>query len=122
MDSPSLKLTPEGVAKFIDEGLPIMWAMFSTAEFNAAADARMGPRKAMTEPDAWATSLEPARKAEKDWRNDPESGHVCMIIGYNEKTGELAVSDSWGPQFAERWITAEEAKAVSQDRFFVIRL
>ncbi|MFM8720939.1 MAG: hypothetical protein ACKOFH_15650, partial [Chthoniobacterales bacterium] len=33
MDSPSLKLTPEGVAKFIDEGLPIMWAMFSTAEF-----------------------------------------------------------------------------------------
>jgi len=75
----------------------------------------------MTEPDAWAASLEPARKAAKDWRNDPESGHVCMIIGYNEKTGELAVSDSWGPQFAERWITAEEAKVVSQDRFFVIR-
>ena len=121
MDSPSVKLTPESVAKFIDEGLPVMWAMFSTTEFNAAADARMGPRKGMTEPGAWAASLESARKAAKDWPDDPEAGHVCMIIGYNEQTGELAVSDSWGPQFAERWITAEEAKAVSQDRFFVIR-
>jgi hypothetical protein len=75
----------------------------------------------MTDPEAWAASLEPAQKAAKDWPADPEAGHVCMIIGYNEKTGELAVSDSWGPQFAERWITADEAKAVSQDRFFVIR-
>jgi hypothetical protein len=121
MDSPSVKLNPESVAKFIDEGLPVMWAMFSTTEFNAAADARMGPRKGMTEPEAWAASLESARKAAKDWPDDPEAGHVCMIIGYNEQTGELAVSDSWGPQFAERWITTEEAKAVSQDRFFVIR-
>lgn len=121
MDSPTIKLSPGSAAKFIDEGLPIMWAMFSTTEFNAAADARVGPRKAMTEPEAWATSLEAARKAAKDWRDDPEAGHVCMVIGYNKRTGELAVSDSWGPQFAERWITAEEAKAVSQDRFFVIR-
>ena len=122
MDSPSLKLTPEGVAKFIDEGLPIMWAMVSTAEFNAAADARMGPRKAMADPESWAASLELARKAAKDWPDDPEAGHVCMIIGYNEKTGELAVSDSWGPQFAERWVTAEEAQMVSQGRFYVIGL
>ena len=121
MDSPSLKLTPEGAAKFIAEGLPVMWAMFSTTEFNAAADARMGTRKAMADPEGWSASLDIARKAAKDWPDDPEAGHVCMIIGYNEQTGELAVSDSWGPQFAERWITAEEAKAVSQDRFFVIR-
>jgi hypothetical protein len=122
MGSPTVKLSPEGVAKYIDEGLPIMWAMFSTAEFNAAADARMGPRKGMTEPDAWAASLESARKAAKDWTDDPEAGHVCMIVGYNEKTGELAVSDSWGPHFAERWITPEEAQAVSQDNCYVIRL
>jgi hypothetical protein len=43
-----------------------------------------------------------------------------MIIGYNEQTGELAVSDSYGPGFEERWITAEEAAAVSQGLFYVI--
>jgi hypothetical protein len=121
MDSPTVKLTPEGVAKFIDEGLPIMWAMFSTDEFNAAADERMRRRKDMGDPAAWSASLEEARGAAKKWRIDPETGHVCMVIGYNETTGELAVSDSWGPQFAERWVTDEEARAVSQNRFFVIR-
>ena len=28
--------------------------------------------------------------------------------------GELATSDSWGPEFIERWITVEEARALSQ--------
>lgn len=120
MESPPIKLSPDGVAKFIDEGLPIMWAMFSTDEFNAAADARMRARKDMTDPQTWAASLLEARKAAKKMRKDPEAGHVCMIIGYNKQTGELAVSDSWGPQFAERWVTPEEAKAVSQDSFYVI--
>ncbi|MFM8807488.1 MAG: C39 family peptidase, partial [Chthoniobacterales bacterium] len=115
MEGATIKLTPEGVAKYIDEGLPVMWAMFSTTEFNAAADGRMGPRKAMTDPESWSASLDLARKAAKKMRPDRESGHVCMIIGYTAKTGELAVSDSWGPQFAERWITAEEARVVSQN-------
>jgi len=120
MESAALKLTPEGVAKYIDEGLPVMWAMFSADEFNALADQRMRARKEMPDPETWAASLATARKSAKKMRSDPESGHVCMITGYNKRTGELALSDSWGPEFAERWITAEEAKAVSQDRFYVI--
>ena len=27
-----------------------------------------------------------------------------MIIGYNEATQELAVSDSWGARFELRWV------------------
>ena len=121
MESPAVKLTAEGVAKFIDLGFPVMWAMFSTPEFNAAADERLGRRTDMSEPASWSAGLEGARKDAKKWREDREAGHICLITGYNKQTGELAVSDSWGPQFAERWITPEEAKAVSQDRFYVIR-
>lgn len=120
MESPPVKLTPQGVARYIDEGLPVMWAMFSTDEFNTLADGHTQERKKMTDPESWSASLAGARKAAKKIRSDPEAGHVCMIIGYNDKTGELAVSDSWGPQFAERWVTAEEAQAVSQGRFYVI--
>ncbi len=40
-------------------------------------------------------------------------GHICLIIGYNKKTGEIAISDSWGPHFAERWIQASQAQRVS---------
>jgi len=120
MERPAVKLTTEGVARFIDEGLPLMWAMYSTKEFNDAADGRSQARREMSDPEAWAGSLGPARKAAKAWTKDREAGHVCMIVGYNEKTNELAVSDSWGPDFAERWVTPEEAKAVSQDGFYVI--
>jgi hypothetical protein len=47
---------------------------------------------------------------------------MCIVIGYNEKTGELAVSDSWGPQFADRWVTEEEAVAVTEGSLMVINL
>ncbi len=120
LDSPSLKTEPSSVAKFIDRGLPVMWGMFSTPEFNRAANGRVTPRRDMGDPASWSASLEPARQAAEDLVKDPASAHLCMIIGYNEQTGELAVSDSYGPGFEERWITAEEAAAVSQGLFYVI--
>jgi hypothetical protein len=43
-----------------------------------------------------------------------------MIIGYNKETGEVAVSDSWGPAFEERWILGVEATQVSQGTVTVI--
>jgi hypothetical protein len=45
---------------------------------------------------------------------DLKNGHVCLLIGCNRKMGEPATSDSWGPKFTERWITAEKARALSQ--------
>lgn len=120
LDSPSLKPVPSSLAKFIDRGLPVMWAMFSTPEFNRAANERLASRRGMSDPAAWSDALEPAREAAKDLVKDPEAAHLCMIIGYNELTGELAVSDSYGPGYEERWITSEEAAAVSQGRFYVI--
>jgi len=114
------KPEPRGVSKYIDRGLPLMWAMFSTGEFNNAANSRTGPRKQMGDPAEWRKSLADARKAAKKFRPERGTGHVCMIIGYNRQTGEVAVSDSWGPQFAERWVAAEEAAAVCQGRLQAI--
>ena len=120
LDSPALKAVPSAVAKFIDRGLPVMWAMYSTTEFNRAANERSIARRGMTDPAAWSDSLEPAREAAGRLEKDPEAAHLCLVIGYNAETGELAVSDSYGPGYEERWITAEEGQAVSQGRFYVI--
>jgi hypothetical protein len=120
MEAASLRLDPVGIARYIDRGLPIMWAMFSTDEFNAAANSRKKARAEMSDPAAWKQQLAGARRAARRFRIDRASGHVCMIIGYNKQTGEIAVSDSWGPEFAERWVTQEEASAVSQGSFQVI--
>jgi len=108
------KVSVRTAQKYINHGLPLMWAMFSMDAVNKAMDTRREARAAMSDPVAWRKTLEPIRKAAKKIAIDHSRAHMCMIIGYNEKSGELAVSDSWGPAFAERWITEEEAAAVTQ--------
>ncbi len=120
LENPSLRLDTSSVARFIDRGLPIMWAMYTTKEMNTAVNERRAARETMEDPKAWSASLESARQAARPWRPDRQSAHLCMITGYNAETGELAFSDSWGPAYEERWITVEEARAVSQGRFYVI--
>ena len=120
--SPAVRLKASDVAAFIDRGLPVMWTMFSTDDYNEAADSRAEARRAMADPKAWGDSLKGARAAARKFREDKLSGHACLIIGYNKATRELCVSDSWGPRFKERWVTEEEAQAVSGNGFYVIEL
>jgi hypothetical protein len=43
-----------------------------------------------------------------------------MIIGYNEATQEIAVSDSWGPSFERRWVPISVANWASNGGIFMI--
>lgn len=116
-----VKLDAQSIARYIDKGLPLIWAMFSTDEFNDAANSRQAARIGTPDPATWKKELAEVRKSARKFRVDKSKAHVCLIIGYNKQTGEVALSDSWGPAFAERWVTFEEAKAVSQDIFYVIQ-
>lgn len=120
LDPENGKISVHTVQKYINRGLPLMWTMYSMDAVNAELNSRMDGRAAMTDPLEWRKSLDPARKAAKKISTNAKRGHMCMIIGYNEKTGEIAVSDSWGPRFAERWMTEEEANAVSQGQLMAI--
>lgn len=114
IESPVMKLDATSVSKFIDRGLPIMWVMFSTEDFNNAANSRLQARKSITNAGEWKKVLADARRQVRKFRPDRASGHICMITGYNKETDEICISDSWGLEFAERWITPEEAAAVTQ--------
>lgn len=107
------------ISKHIDKGVPVMWALFSTDEFNETANRRTKERKDVTEWAAWKQKLA-AETAENKLVKDRSSGHVVLIIGYNKDTGEIAFSDSWGERYMERWITLKEAALVSQDRCYVV--
>lgn len=114
------KVSIREVKKAIDRGLPIMWTMYSMDGVNAEITRRTAERASATDPVAWASRLEAPRKAARKIETNALDAHMCMITGYNEKTGEIAVSDSWGPAYAERWMTVEEAEAVSQGAFTVV--
>ena len=98
---------------FFEKGIPLTWAMYVDDEINQDLSLRLKER-ASSDLTTWNKLLEPKRKAARSIRKNPKNGHVCLLIGCNRKTGELATSDSWGPEFTERWITVEEARALSQ--------
>jgi len=108
------------VAREIDRGLPLMWTMFSLDMMNERLHHRLAQRVKVDDWEAWSKSLDPYRRSARQIKRDKDRGHVCMIIGYNAATGEVAVSDSWGPQFAERWMSVEEAEAVSQGGWTIV--
>ncbi len=101
----------ETVAKQIDKGLPILWTLESTPAFQMAANTNTAKRQGDT------TTTWSAGQAE----DTTPTGHMCLIIGYNRKTGEIAISDSWGPQFAERWVTEKQAEAASDGEMNIIK-
>ncbi len=109
------------VAGYVDKGLPVMWGMYQQADLDYQISHRSGARRAVTDWAQWTERLKEARRAARRFPYDKESsGHMCLIIGYNAATAELAISDSWGPEFAERWLTIEEARHLDQGTFYVI--
>jgi hypothetical protein len=114
----SVKLSVAGIARYIDEGRPVIWGLYSTEAFNALANTNTERRKASTELFQLKRSLTPA---ELDaLQPESQTGHACLIIGYNRATNEIAVSDSWGPSFQERWVPVAAAQKVSQDEYWVL--
>lgn len=116
----SIKIDPASVAKYIDRGLPIMWVMYSTKAYNDLANERTKEREGMSDVAAWKKTLAESRKGQKPLQPNRDEGHMCMIVGYNKGTGEVAVSDSWGPAFEERWVHGAEATQISQGTVMVI--
>lgn len=109
------------VARYIDKGLPIMWSCTINEAFEKDLTARSQARREMKGPREWAESLKAARKEAAAAAGGPSDGHLRMIIGYNAETDEIAVSDSWGGWAAERWMTVEEAQAISRGYLCVIQ-
>lgn len=114
------RITTRGIARMIDNGLPLMWQMVVVDEVNSSVTDRSRQRQSVTDWDVYVEELKPWRLAARRIRKSDGGGHVCMIIGYNEKTKEVAISDSWGPAYAERWITEEEANAITSGQIYVI--
>ncbi|WP_309386295.1 C39 family peptidase [Cerasicoccus frondis] len=120
MERKKFKLKTNNIAKYIDEGQPILWTMYSTSEFNTLANANTVKRTQIEDIKAWKDSLKNTVREIKELRPDYETAHICMIIGYNAETDEVAISDSWGPQYQERWAPAELAENISQGGFYIV--
>ena len=111
------------IQKNIDVGLPMMWTCTIHGPFEKAISQRMKDRATVTDWAAWGAKLDSgdaAEIAQEITGAAPLGGHQRMIIGYNDKTGEIAISDSWSKAFAIRWMTLREANAINLGQSYVI--
>lgn len=97
---------------YIDQGIPLMWTLLVPRDFYMSLSARAKQRREVTDWNAWKKRLQATRVSADALRKNIEGAHICMIIGYNKNTGEIATSDSWGAGFEERWMTEAEAEAI----------
>ena len=111
------ELRMRDVQRHLDEGIPLLWRMCSMPEYNEIADKNTGSRGG----DGHAEWLASVRKDFAKREKPSDNHHLCMIIGYNDKTGELAVSDSWGKPFELRWVPIEVAAWVNNGSLILIQ-
>ncbi len=114
------KLELKDVKKLIDEGVPVMWTLYSNPLFNEIANERSKQRKETKDWSKWKLELDGKYFSNIEKLKIPIGPHINMIIGYNEKTNEVAISDSWGSEYEVRWVRFEEANAVNLGLMFAI--
>ncbi|MFC1497890.1 hypothetical protein ACFLS1_05380 [Verrucomicrobiota bacterium] len=108
------------ISRYIDDGLALMWCMYVVPQLNKQISQRSKKRPQTPDMSKWIETIKPYRKEAREISKDTGHGHVCMIIGYNKETKEIAISDSWGANFEKRWITTEEAEAIDHGNFLII--
>jgi hypothetical protein len=123
IDNFSGDLDMKMISQNIDNGLPIMWACSIHIPFERAILERKSERAQVTDWNAWAAKLQAQDVVEIPAEivgTLSAGGHQRMIIGYNARTNEIAISDSWSKAFAIRWMTLPEAKAINAGQSYVI--
>jgi hypothetical protein len=105
----------EDIQPHIDRGVPLIWAINSSEELDQRLAERSRLRATFRDSgdvQRWKGDVLPPVRINARTLQGKGEGHVCLIIGYNRETREIAISDSWGPDYAERWMTEEEARSV----------
>ncbi|RYD64056.1 MAG: hypothetical protein EOP83_10650, partial [Verrucomicrobiaceae bacterium] len=114
------ELRVRDVKRYLDEGVPVMWTMRSLGEYNKIANANTSKRKSITDWTEWGKQIAVEAEALAKTEGEQDNYHICMIVGYNEATNELAVSDSWGASYERRWVPAPVAQWASSGGLFMI--
>ncbi|WP_367870497.1 C39 family peptidase [Luteolibacter sp. Populi] len=114
------ELRVRDVKGYIDKGIPVMWTMRSLGPYNETANGNTAKRTRVTDWKVWAAEIAAKAAEVVKKESEQEAHHICMIVGYNEATNELAVSDSWGASYERRWVPAPVANWASSGGLFMI--
>ena len=101
------KLRAQTLVRNIDKGIPVLWFHYSTKAFQSLINESIAGREKGSF-DEWLTGLRQRKKLKKG----TTGAHVALIIGYNQQSGEFAVSNSWGSKFQLAWVRFSDLEQV----------
>ncbi|MBR5621730.1 MAG: C39 family peptidase [Opitutales bacterium] len=110
------------IRQCVDKGIPMFWSMFAIPEYLNRLKANTQARANCPDAAAWSEQLKKQEPFTATREEMVREAHLCLIIGYNLKTKEICVSDSWGDYAAEQWISFEDAFSVSQKNVLLYSL
>lgn len=97
------------IAQHIDKGTPLMWCQRSTPDLTNMFWKLDRNREELSPPD---------RKREKNLGGEATKAlaggtgvHACLVVGYNERTEEIAISNTWQGKSGLLWIPFEVFQA-----------
>ena len=95
--------------RYIEQGIPVMWVMYVNPAAVQFWNLSRQRRPLARSPQEWLKTVRKYRF--------PSGGgaHMCLIVGCNEKTDEIAISNSWGDrEIVPAWIPVRFAVRISQ--------
>ena len=103
------------IKKYIDQGIPIFWVMRVNPEYEKIRSESRRARTMIRSTKEWVKHLRRLKVPSKG------GDHICLVIGYNAQTEEIAVSNSWGEQEIQpSWVPLRIGKKVSHGKTFVL--
>ena len=103
------------IKKYIDQGIPIFWVMRVNPEYEKIRMESRRVRTMVRSKKEWVKRLRRLKVPSKG------GDHICLVIGYNLETEEIAVSNSWGEhEIQPSWVPLRIGKKVSHGKTFVL--
>ena len=101
------KLRLRGIIRGVDAGTPLIWALYSSPDYLKRLKEHNAAREKNGTSAQWKVMLRKMRRLPPS----KQGAHVCLIIGYNSATEEIAVSNSWGAGGELAWVRFVDAAA-----------
>ena len=109
-------IRPTNLKRSIDLGLPLLWSVWDAPLVEETINDRTIQRAGTADPQLWQEALKGWRKLAKRQSVPPAAAsRPCWIVGYNELTDEIAISDCSGlPQRTLQWLTLPDVDLLSE--------
>lgn len=102
------------VRPYLDRGLPLLWYMKTGPQLTDLLRVRLKQRGRVDNEKEWRRTLDQRERTSVNALKGLRNLHVCLLIGYNPITREVALTNSWGKEYVLHWLTENEAAALSQ--------